>query len=423
MRPAQRPQRGANRQPNRAKPAPLPDSGWLGQRAARMLALAVLLGGCTAVDHLERPAALLPFASQFEAELLWRTSPPSSLDHRIEVRLAPALMGSSLVVSSGRHLFALEAASGKLEWALAGDDDISGAPEVAGPRILGLFGQQIVALDKDGDLVWQTQSRQEMRGMPRTSRGQVALRDGRGGLLVLDAIDGEEMQTRHGEGNRRQQGLSLSQRGQSRPLFVGDKLLLGTDSGWVLALNRGDGKLLWRTLVADADAEFTDIDSDLLRWRDSVFAVAALGGLARVRLNDGEVLWRRDLASSTALAIDHGSGKALLIVVTDRGQVLALNPKDGETQWRQRGLTGRWPSNPVPTGEGLVLGDFRGHIHWLSSLDGHFIARSPRYGQDQFRDGIRALVPSRDRSTLYAQTGAGEILALALKPSPEAAAP
>ena len=430
MRPrrAQQPSRNPNRQAAWAAPTPSPDRSRRDRRPARAaLALAILLGGCAVVDHLEPPAALLPFASQFETELLWRTSPPSSLDHRIEVRLAPTLTGSKLVASSGRHLFALEAATGKLEWDFAGDHEISGAPEVAGSRILGLFGQQVVALDRGGNLLWQTENNREMRGKPRTHRGQVALRDGRGGLFVLDSTNGEEIESRGGEGNRRQQGLSLSQQGQSRPLFAGDKLLLGTDSGWVLALDRNDGKLLWRTPIAEADAEFTDIDSDLLRWKDSVFAAAVSGGLARVRIDDGELLWRRDISSSTALTLDRGSGRELLIVVTNRGQVLALDPAGGETQWRQRGLTGRWPSNPAPTKAGLALGDFRGHIHWLSSTDGRFIARSQRYGQDQFRDGIRTLVPGRDRSTLYAQTGSGEILALTLKlaleSSLEAAAP
>ncbi len=414
--------------PTWTAPAPGPQPGRQGRRPETVricaaLALALLLGGCAAVDHLERPAALLPLVSQYEAELLWRTPAPSSVDHRIEVRLQPTWAGSRLVASSGRHLFALDAASGRLEWAFAGDNDISGAPEAAGPRIFGLFGQQIVALDRSGALLWQTESRQDMRGRPRASRGQVALRDGRGGLLLLDAKDGREIESRGGEGNRRQQGLSLNQQGQSRPLFVGDKLLLGTDSGWVLALSRGDGSLLWRAPIAEADAEFTDVDSDLLRWKDSVFAAAVLGGLARIRIDDGEVLWRRDdIASSTALALDRGSGRELLIAVTDRGQVLALDPEGGETQWRQHGLTGRWPSNAAPTREGLALGDFRGHIHWLSSADGRFIARSPRYGQEQFREGIRSLMPGRG-SNLYAQIATGEMLAVTLKSSLEAATP
>ena len=413
-----RPSRSPDLQPARAAPAPGLDSGWHGRRPVlAALALALLLCGCATVEHLEPPAALLPFASQFEAELLWRASPPSSLDHRIEVRLEPTPVGSMLVASSGRHLFALEAATGKLKWAFAGDNDISGAPEAAGSSIFGLFGQQIVSLDRSGTPLWQLENSREMRGKPRTNRGQVAMRGGRGGLFVLDATNGEVIESRGGEGNRRQQGVSLNQQGQSRPLFAGDKLLLGTDSGWVLALDRNDGKLLWRTPIAEADAEFTDIDSDLLRWRDSVFAAAVSGGLARVRIADGEVLWRRDIASSTALALDRGNGKQLLIVVTERGQVLALDPAGGEIQWRQRGLTGRWPSNPAPTEEGLALGDFRGHIHWLSPTDGRFLARSPRYGEDQFLDGIRALVPGRDRSTLYAQTGTGEILAVTLKPA------
>ena len=430
MRPRQAPppKPDINRQPTRAAPAPTPDPERRSQgsepvwRTGATLAVAALLGGCITVDHLERPAALLPVASQFEAELLWRASPPSSLNHLVEVRLAPTLAGSRLVASSGRHLFALEAESGELAWAFAGSDRVSGAPEVAGSRIIGLFGQQIVALDRSGALLWQVESGREMRGKPRTGRGQLALRDGRGGLLVLDAADGSEIESRGGEGNRRQHGLSLNQQGQSRPLFVGEKILFGTNSGWVLALDRNEGRLLWRTPISEAAAEFTDIDSDLLRWKDSVFAAAVLGGLARVRIDDGEVLWRRDIASSTALTLDRSSGRVLLIVVTNSGEVLALDPAGGETQWRQRGLTGRWPSNPAPTKEGLALGDFRGYIHWLSPANGRFIARSPRYGEDQFRDGIRSLVvPSRDRSTLYAQTSSGAILAVALRPSAEAA--
>jgi outer membrane protein assembly factor BamB len=128
------------------------------------------------------------------------------------------------------------------------------------------------------------------------------------------------------------------------PIFVGGKLYLVNNNGFVFSLDADTGKVLWERRIA--------------------------------RLN----------ASSPAYA----KGR-LFIVNLEPGQALALDPKTGKTIWK-RSLPGRSESSPLVIGNKVIFGCENGQLFalnarngktkWTAELDGE-VKAAPAY-----RDGI-----------------------------------
>jgi outer membrane protein assembly factor BamB len=88
--------------------------------------------------------------------------------------------------------------------------------------------------------------------------------------------------------------------------------------------------------------------------------------------SNGQLLWSRDVASSTGISLD-----AEMLYVTDiAGDVWALSRRGGGTMWKQSALHQRALSAPVQQGNYIVVGDYEGYLHWLSKEDGHLAGRT-----------------------------------------------
>jgi outer membrane protein assembly factor BamB len=62
--------------------------------------------------------------------------------------------------------------------------------------------------------------------------------------------------------------------------------------------------------------------------------------------------------------------------VTDaNGNVNALTRSTGATIWKNEKLAYRRMTAPASVGRAVVVGDYRGFVHWLSRDDGTLIAR------------------------------------------------
>jgi outer membrane protein assembly factor BamB len=123
-------------------------------------------------------------------------------------------------------------------------------------------------------------------------------------------------------------------------------------------------------------------------------------------LENGRVLWSRELSSYSAMSADGGN----LYLSDARGHVYALDLGSGATVWKQEKLSGRRPSAPVVVGNTVAVGDFEGYVHWLAREDGHFVAR-----ERAARAGILAR-PLVEGSALYITTQNGWLSALQLEP-------
>ena len=145
----------------------------------------------------------------------------------------------------------------------------------------------------------------------------------------------------------------------------------------MIALSIIDGKVIWEKSVAIPRGRteldrLVDIDSDPVVVNDTVYVVAYHGRVAALSLDDGSILWAREMSSRAGLDVAVGDA---VYVSDDEGNVWALQDGSGDSLWRQTRLLRRKLTAPVVVGENLIVGDLEGYVHWVSRQDGRFTAR------------------------------------------------
>jgi outer membrane protein assembly factor BamB len=140
---------------------------------------------------------------------------------------------------------------------------------------------------------------------------------------------------------------------------------------------------------------------DSLVVADNTLYVATYQGMiSAVNLRTGQTIWEQKVSSYAGLATDSRH-----VYVTDSDSHLwAFDRRTGELAWKQDKLFGRGLTGPAVVGNALVVADNKGYIHWLSTEDGHFVAR-----ERAAKVGILAppVVSGRD---VYIYTNAGVLV-------------
>ncbi len=255
---------------------------------------------------------------------------------------------------------------------------ISGPSAGVGMVLVGTESGRAVALQaSDGKQLWKVQSTSEV-GAPLAgeTEGTVVLRTVDGRVYGLDPQTGD----RRWGFDRTEPALTL--RGMSAPLIDGGNVLVGLDNGRLVSLKLSDGTAAWEQPISVPTARneldrIVDIDADLLMGNGDLFVVTYGSDLAALDPSNGQAFWRRTVKSYSGMAYADGR-----LYVTDAdGDVLAFDATTGSEVWKQEGLKYRQLSPPALYNGHLVVGDFQGYVHWLSTDDGHFVARA-RLGSD-----------------------------------------
>jgi len=103
-----------------------------------------------------------------------------------------------------------------------------------------------------------------------------------------------------------------------------------------------------------------------------IYIASYRGGAAAVSELDGDVLWRNEAISSyTGLSNDFRN-----LYLSDSGDdVWQLDQRTGASLWKQKELHQRKLTAPAVYGNYVVVGDFEGYVHWLSTSDGRQLGR------------------------------------------------
>ena len=380
-----------------------------GMRLALAVALsAVALMGCSSKGKTREPAKLVSIKNEqaLPNDVWSRDIGGGSEGYYSGFRLTldeDALFAASL---DGK-VYALNPKTGEVIWRARTKARVISGPGVSGDLVLvGTLDGEIIALKRaDGKEVWRAKAPSEALGPPVGSGDIVVAKSADGREYGLDATTGE----RKWSFDRYEPSLAL--RGVSAPLIVGNRVYTGLDNGKLAVLNLGDGTPIWEQTISIATGrsvldQLTDIDADLLPGTDGLYVVTYGGDLALIDYNTGDSRWRRGVKSYSGMAL----GGDKLFVTDDDGTVWALDAASGAAAWKQQDLKFRRLSPPAYFKGYVVVGDYKGYLHWLSPTDGKIIGRT-RLGGNPI---VTPLVSSGD--LLYVMDMSGKLRAYDVKP-------
>ncbi len=386
-------------------------------RYLAILLVTSLIGGCGSMNPLswmasdeptDPPAELVELESQLGIRQLWSSSVGSGTDEK-RVKLVAALdLGRLYLAARNGEVAAIDAGNGKKIWEVDTELEISGGPGVGeGLVLIGTSDAEVVALDAEsGEEQWRARVSSEILSVPKVGIGVVVVHTVDGKLFGFDSLDGKQIWVY----DRSVPVLTLH--GSSSPVISGDMVICGFSNGKLVGLDLASGGIRWETNLGVPSGRselerMVDIDGDPLLKGGAVFVTSFQGDMAAVSEQSGQVYWRKKLSSFVGPGADWRS----LYVADAIGQVWSIEPNSGAALWKNKKLLNRWLSPPAVLGDYVVVGDFEGYLHWLSSRDGRLSGRI-RVGNDPISS-----VPVVFDDRLYVYSDGGAVVALALDDS------
>ena len=176
----------------------------------------------------------------------------------------------------------------------------------------------------------------------------------------------------------------------------GDRLVAGTVSGDVVALDPATGEIAWRGAMTDAVRRTPVTDGD------TVAAVDAAGHVTAWDLDSGAELWSDDIRFGGALGI---AGSVL--GVRGENSVVALDLRTGERRWSTRVGTATGGAAVVGTGRTLTVADSERTVG-LDRETGELLWE--RHGAEETIGLDARSVQVTDDDELVVRDGDGELL-------------
>ena len=359
-------------------------------RVSLLLLTALLLSGCsqfnaikdlatsvqgliTGTDNSEPPKELEPLETTVQLNSLWHASVGKGYNGQI-VNLVPAVTDSSVYVGARKgEVEAFNRLTGDKVWSVETELELSSGPVVAGDKLLfGTSNAELIALSlADGSLQWKAVLTSEVLSLPRVRKNMVIVRTSDGRLAGLDLASGGVRWTHE------RSIPPLSVRGLGSPALTDDLVLDGFGGGKLIALGLLDGKPVWDTTVATPHGRseverLVELNADPLIRNDTVYVSGFQAGVSALNLQDGEMLWTQASVYSS-----HGlsAGRRSLFISDTNSDVWQLDISNGADMWKQSDLHQRRLTIPVPVKNRLVVGDFEGYLHVLSTDDGRLMGR------------------------------------------------
>lgn len=248
----------------------------------------------------------------------------------------------------------------------------SGGPGAAdGLVVVGTLDGDVVALNaSDGSEKWKAKVHNEVIAAPAIGQNYVVVRANDGSITAFDEDTGEQRWTQDRD------LPSLTVRGNAS-LTLGPGLLFsGNDDGTISALALNDGHQLWQITVAEPEGRseldrMADVDAAPLLDGVTLFASSYKKQTIAIDGPSGRQLWTRDDGGVGGLGVSPGA----VFAADYSGVVWALDRGTGSALWSNPTMVRRNLTAPTVQGDYVVVGDYKGYVHWLRIDNGEVAAR------------------------------------------------
>ncbi|MFM2447531.1 MAG: outer membrane protein assembly factor BamB [Pseudomonadota bacterium] len=378
---------------------------------APLLLAPLLLAGCSTFSSITSwfsmskpvrvPKELTEIKSAVPVRTVWKVSLGRSNDALLE----PAVTANAVYAAAGNGtVLRLAPETGAEVWRFSVDAPLATGVGSDGFTVaVATTRGELVAIDAEGKQRWRAPLGSEAQTTPLVGRGLVVVRTADNRVVAFDAASGKR------RWSAQRQAPALSVRLPMGLAYGGDLVLSGMPNGRLLALAPANGAPRWEATISDPRGA-TEVErlADVVGtpWVDGgdVCAGSYQGKVACLDVTSGALRWSRDFDAGAAPSADARN----VYAVNGKSHVAALSRTTGSQQWISDKLEWRDVSAPLPLGRALVVGDFKGYVHFLSVEDGSFLARTEL-------SGAIVVAPKALAGGALVQTSRGELALLSIE--------
>ncbi|WP_299198981.1 outer membrane protein assembly factor BamB [uncultured Amphritea sp.] len=351
------------------------------------------------------PAELVDFQTEKEVKVLWSRSVGAGLGDTFN-KLSLAVNADVIYALDVKgKVFAYDRMDGKVIWEADLDAPLLGGVGV-GPNHVAVTteqGEVVMLSATDGVEMWRQQLSSETLSPVQMNSEMAVAQLQNGKLVAMDISTGKRLWSYDSQIPR------LTLRGTSSPIVASNVTIAGFANGKLVAVRNDNGAELWERQITVPEGKtelerLIDIDARPLYIDGVIYIVSYQGKLVAVSAQDAQILWSQNASSYQSLTAGFGN----VYVSQADGYIEAFDQRSSASVWRQTALENRQTTAPVALGTTVVVGDFDGYLHFMSQVDGHFVAR---YQIDS--DGVRGDMVVVD-DVLYVLGNGGRLAALQL---------
>lgn len=374
---------------------------------ALLLATAVVISACDNSKDVDPPAKLVDIKPALKVKKLWTQGWGSRKAKHYLLALQPAVDSGTVYIAlhSGK-VQALDTNKGSVRWSVRTKLPLSAGPAVGeGVVVVGASNGMLVVLDAaTGQEKWRLQMSGEVLAKPLVAKGLIVVR------TVNDRVQALNLSDAKSRWSIEEAVPKLTLRGTAPPVLDGNAVIVGFDDGKVVSADLQSGDTLWSvgldTPVGRTELErLADVDAAAVAVGHDVFAVGYHGRVAMLDESSGQVWWAHDASSYRGMATDDSN----LYISEADGTITAIKRVNGGELWQQKALHQRQITAAAVYDGVMVVGDYKGYLHWLSTADGKLLARA--------KTGVRiSNAPVYADGKVFVQNDAGELFVFRTAP-------
>lgn len=332
-------------------------------------AFLALAAGCSSDTKPEDlPAKLASLSSPIPVQVAWKLRVG---DGRAGY-LQPAVLANAVyAAATNGTVMRIDPASGKEVWKTrlpvhigAGVGSDGFAVAVVGER------GQLVVLTAEGRKSWEARVPSDAVTAPLVGQGLVIVRS------TDQSVSAFEVETGRRRWVYKRQTPPLTLRGPTELAFSGESVIAGFPGGRLVSIALSNGAARWDSLVSEPKGateveRLSDVLGELGITPDRVCAASYQGRIACFEAAKGDEQWAHEMAAGAGAIVDEGR----VFGIDQASTVRAFAISGGAVLWTNKTLANRALSSPATLGRWLVVGDYRGFVHWLDREDGHEVGR------------------------------------------------
>ncbi|MES2212796.1 MAG: outer membrane protein assembly factor BamB [Pseudomonadota bacterium] len=258
--------------------------------------------------------------------------------------------------------------SGKVLWHDDLSVKISSPPGADSKQVyLGTKNGKLYALDQKGKLAWVRNLPSSLFAAP-VATGQGVLTFTHDNTVELWAADG----TASWQGEHHVPALMLYN--SATPTVDGDFAYVGYSDGAVAAIELSTGQTIWQRFISEPKGRtdiqrMADVVASPLVQNDLVFAVNYQGQTVALNKGNGTLVWSAPVESVKNM----DANITQLFLTTSEDVLVSLEQSSGTILWRQEALKGRGLSAPLRRGNHILVSDNQGYIITLAADTGEIL--------------------------------------------------